>query len=142
MEHIYSAGIITYITDNDHIKYLLLHYCDGHWDFPKGKIEPGETQQEAAQRELHEETGLTAQLDNNFEQSFSYMFLDQQKKLTQKTVCFFIGKTVNSTVQLSDEHTDFQWLTYQQALEVLTYDNAKNILKKANKHLLSLKDTL
>lgn len=142
MEHIYSAGIITYTNKNDHIEYLLLHYADGHWDFPKGKIESGETQQEAAQRELHEETSLTAQLDSNFEQSFSYIFLDQQKKLTQKTVCFFIGKTINSTVQLSDEHTDFQWLTYQQALEVLTYDNAKNILKKANKHLLSLKDTL
>jgi bis(5'-nucleosidyl)-tetraphosphatase len=121
---------------------VLLHYCDGHWDFPKGKIEPGETEQEAAQRELHEETGLTAQLDDTFKQSVSYIFLDQQKKLTTKTVYFFVGKAMNSDVQLSDEHTNFQWLTYQQALERLTYDNAKNILKKAHKHLLSLRDTL
>ena len=72
MEQVYSAGIITYTTDNDHIEYLLLHYRDGHWDFPKGKLEPRETKQEAAHRELYEETGLTAELDNDFEETFSY----------------------------------------------------------------------
>lgn len=52
MEHIYSAGIITYTTDNNETSYLLLHYNAGHWDFPKGKMEPGETKQETALREL------------------------------------------------------------------------------------------
>lgn len=142
MEHQYSAGVITYKIDNDQIEYLLLRYEAGHWDFPKGKIEPSETKQEAAIRELHEEAGLTAQLDDNFEESFSYIFHDAQKKLVQKTVYFFIGKTKTSTVHLSYEHTDFQWLTYKQALEVLTYENAKNILKKTHKYLLSQQESL
>ena len=138
MEHQYSAGIITYKTDNDHIEYLLLHYGAGHWDFPKGHIEVGETQQEAAHRELKEETGLTAQLDDNFLESFSYMFRSgPHKELVQKTVYFFIGKANPGSVHLSDEHTDYQWLEYKQAVEQLTYDNAKNLLKKAHKHLLA-----
>jgi len=140
MEHVYSAGIITYKTDNDHIEYLLLHYRDGHWDFPKGKMEPGETKQETAHRELMEETSLTAQLHDDFEETFSYVFLDPQKKIAKKTVHFFIGRIINGTIHLSDEHTDHQWLTYNQALEKLTYDNAKNILKKAHKQLLFYKD--
>ena len=140
MKHVYSAGIIPYTTNNDQIEYLLLHYEAGHWDFPKGHIEPGESKQDAAQRELIEETGLTAQLDNKFEDSFSYIFRDHQKKLVQKTVYFFIGKAQNGPVQISYEHTDYQWLTYKQALEQLTYDNAKNLLKKAHKHIISQKD--
>ena len=141
MEYVYSAGIITYKTDNDQIEYLLLHYRDGHWDFPKGKMEPGETKQEAAHRELQEETGLNAQLDNDFEETFSYSFLDPHKKIATKIVHFFMGRTVNSTISLSDEHTDYQWMTYKQALTKLTYDNAKNILKKAHKQLLSQRDS-
>jgi bis(5'-nucleosidyl)-tetraphosphatase len=142
MEHQYSAGIITYTINNDQIEYLLLHYSAGHWDFPKGHIEPGETQQEAAHRELKEETGLTAQLDDTFAESFSYIFRGPDKELIQKTVYFFIGKAHTGSVHLSYEHTDYQWLAYKEALEKLTYDNAKNILKKAHKHLLSHKDLL
>ena len=67
MKHLHSAGIIIYTTHNDTALYLLLRYGAGHWDLPKGKIETGETKQEAALRELMEETGLVAQLDDDFD---------------------------------------------------------------------------
>jgi bis(5'-nucleosidyl)-tetraphosphatase len=139
MKHQYSAGVITYTIKNDQIVYLLLRYGAGHWDLPKGKIEPEETKQEAALRELMEETGLTAHLDDNFEETVHYIFTDYDKQLTQKTVYFFTGQTTNTHVVLSHEHTDFAWLPYKEALEQLTYDNAKVLLKKAHKHLLSHK---
>ena len=137
VDHIYSAGIITYIIDNDEILYLLLQHSTGHWDFPKGKIEPQETKQEAAIRELHEETGLVSHLDETFEETINYVFLDYNKKITQKTVYFFIGKATNSTVILSDEHIDYEWLPYKQGLKKLTYENARIVLKKANKHIIT-----
>ena len=138
MKHIHSAGIITYTIDNDKILYLLLRYGAGHWDLPKGKIENGETKQEAALRELMEETGLTVELDNNFEETIGYIFTDHDKQLAQKTAYFFVGRATNTNVTLSHEHTDFKWLPYKDALEQLTYDNAKTLLKKANKHIISL----
>lgn len=49
-----SAGAVI-INDK---KVLLLHYSSGHWDFPKGHIEKGETELETAKREVKEETGL------------------------------------------------------------------------------------
>ena len=113
-----------------------MHYGAGHWDFPKGKIEPGETKQEAALRELMEETKLTAQLDDNFEETIQYIFTDYDKKLAQKMVYFFIGKATSSQVKLSHEHTDYTWLPYNDALKQLTYDNARTLLKKANKHII------
>jgi 8-oxo-dGTP pyrophosphatase MutT (NUDIX family) len=135
MKHIYSAGIITYRTDNDTILYLLLHYSAGHWDLPKGKIEAGETKEEAALRELMEETGLTAEIDNDFEQTIGYIFTDYDKKLAQKTAYFFVGKVTSPHVQLSEEHIGYAWLPYKDALEKLTYDNAKTLLKKAHKYI-------
>ena len=46
-----SAGVILIKGD----KYLILHYEEGHWDFPKGNIEEGESEEEAALRELEED---------------------------------------------------------------------------------------
>ena len=136
MKHIHSAGIVTYTIDNDNtILFLLLHYEAGHWDLPKGKIEPGETKQEAALRELMEETGLTTELDNGFEETIGYIFTDYDKQLAQKTAYFFTGKATSTDVKLSDEHIGYKWLPYKDALEQLTYDNAKGLLKKAHKQI-------
>ncbi|HLW73073.1 MAG TPA: NUDIX domain-containing protein [Candidatus Babeliales bacterium] len=137
MKQLYSAGIITYTTDDDTILYLLLRYGAGHWDLPKGKIEPGETKEEAALRELMEETGLTAVINENFEESVHYIFTDYDKQLAQKTAYFFVGKATDKHVKLSHEHTDFKWLPYKDAVEQLTYDNAKRLLKKAHKYIMT-----
>jgi bis(5'-nucleosidyl)-tetraphosphatase len=135
MKQLHSAGIITYIEEHDGILYLILQYGAGHWDFPKGKIEEGETKQEAALRELMEETGLTAEIDDTFEETFQYVFTDYDGQLAQKTVYFFVGKANSRDVKLSDEHIDYTWLSYKDAVEQLTYDNAKELLKKADGYI-------
>ncbi len=135
MKHFFSAGIIVYRIEHDQVEYLLLRYGAGHWDFAKGKIEKNETKEEAALRELHEETGLSAHIEPHFEKTFSYIFRDYDKELTQKTVYFFVGKATTYDVVLSHEHTDYVWLPHKEALGKLTYDNAKNVLKKAHKFI-------
>lgn len=122
---------------NEHNReFLLLHYTSGHWDFPKGKIEKGETKHQAALRELEEETGLSAEIASGFEEQFSYWFRDHEtSELINKTVYFFIGCTEKKEVSLSHEHIGFKWLSYDAAMEQLTYKNAKNMLKKATAFL-------
>jgi len=133
VKQVYSAGIVLFSQENDNIKYLLLHYCDGHWDFPKGHIDPGETKQQTAHRELLEETGLRAILKPGFETNISYIFSNKEQQKVQKTVYFFIGELKeNKKVVLSHEHKDFLWLPFDSALEKLTYHNSKEILRKAN----------
>lgn len=130
----HSAGIITYIKKDFEFFYLILHYTSGHWDFPKGKLEAGETPQEAALRELTEETGLTAKIIFGFEESLDYIF-KERGKLIEKTVTFFVGQTNKETVTLSREHIGYLWLPYEQAYKKLTYKNAQEILKNANDFL-------
>lgn len=127
----YSAGIIVFLEHRESTRtYLILHYLSGHWDFSKGHIEPGETEIDAAKRELLEETGLTATVVEGFEGSLTYFHhLPDTKELAFKQVTFFAGKASSDQITLSPEHIDYKWLTYHDALEQLTYDNAKEVLK-------------
>ena len=102
--------------------YLLLNYRRGYWDLPKGKLEKGETNLQAAIRELKEETGLGGEIHEGFEQSLSYMFKDPDGDLVQKTVTFFVGKASTKEVILSYEHLSYKWLPYKEAVaKILTY---------------------
>lgn len=131
MKQIYSAGIVLYIKKDDSLEYLLLHYLSGHWEFPKGKLEPGETKEQAAIRELKEETGLTAELIPGFEETITYNFRSSSGDRVSKTVFLFVGCTDQKQVILSHEHQGYAWLSFPDALRQLSFDNAKEVFKKA-----------
>jgi 8-oxo-dGTP pyrophosphatase MutT (NUDIX family) len=130
----FSAGIITYFKQDHQIEYLLLHYPGGYWDLPKGKMEAGESKEETALRELHEETGLTADILPGFEVSLAYMF-KQAGDLISKEVYFFVGQAYSKEIKLSYEHRGYVWLPYEKALKQLTFKNAQDVLIKADEFL-------
>lgn len=129
-----SAGVVLYYRNPATHKfyYLLLHYIGGHWDLPKGKLEPGETLEQAAIREVREETGLAVAPIKNFSQTISYCFRDQTQQLVDKDVTFFIGEVTEQAVRLSPEHQGYEWLEIGPALKKLTYNNARNLLSMVN----------
>ena len=129
----HSAGIVLYRSDdNSSNLILLLHYGNGHWDFPKGNIEVNETQIQAAVRELEEETGINRfRLVPGFKETLVYNYKKKSAQVA-KTVTFYLGITTISKVVLSSEHIGYVWLTYQESVKILTYDNAKNLLTQAN----------
>jgi len=131
----FSAGVVVYFKRNEKREYLLLHYESGHWDFPKGKIEEGETKQQAALRELKEETGLLATIHPGFEYTFEYFFKDKSGEFAKKKVYFFVGRSKAKRVDLSYEHIGYEWLAFDEACEKLTYKNAKQLLQKADTFL-------
>ncbi len=130
-----SAGAVVFRKEKNETYYLLLHYQAGHWDFPKGHIEEGESLKQTAIREIVEETGITdiVFLDG-FKEKIEYFFKLENKAIF-KVVMFFLAQTRTRGVNLSFEHTDFKWLSYKEALAQLTYKNAKEILKKAHNFL-------
>lgn len=119
-------------------RYLLLHYASGHWDFPKGHVEHGETNEATALREIKEETGLTPNLIKGFNEKINYFF-KQDNTLISKDVIFFLAEANNKTVTVSHEHTGYVWLSYEEALERITFKNSKTILQKAHNFLLKKK---
>ena len=127
-----SAGIILYLEKPEGNLFLLLNYPTGHWDFVKGKMEQGENEHETALRETKEETGICdVEFVEGFEENINYNF-QFEGELVYKEVVFFLAKTKTDTVKISHEHLGYTWLDFKNSLEKITYQNAKNILTKAN----------
>ena len=132
-----SVGAVVFRGDGDR-KYLLLHYEAGHWDFPKGNVEKGETPENTALREIREETGIEdIAFIPGFDERIRY-FYKREKKTIAKEVEFLLAETKSERVKLSSEHTGYEWLGYGEANERITFRNSKDILKKAESFLAKL----
>jgi len=132
-----SAGIVLFRNASNKNEFLLLNYPQGHWDFVKGKVEQGETPHETALRETKEETGISdIEFIDGFEESVEYDFRFKKEDIHKKVI-FFLAKTNEKNIKLSHEHNDYLWLEYNDALKKTTFENAKNVLTKANEFLLS-----
>lgn len=136
-----SAGAVIFNETLGERYYLLLLYDAGHWDFPKGGIEEGESELDAVRREVREETGITdLRLIEGFRQTISYQFKSVEGEIN-KTVVFYLASTSTFKVRLSHEHKAYAWLKYEDALEQLTFDTARSVLRVAHKYLNSLAKT-
>ena len=127
-----SCGVVLFNSG----KVLLLRHSSissrgGHWDFPKGHIEDGESEIQTALRELEEETGIAhTNVIDGFRDTINYIFSRGQEQIG-KEVVFFLATTKESKVNLSHEHIDYSWLDFDSAFSRLTYDNARQILRNA-----------
>lgn len=132
-----SAGAVLYlVNENSKINYLILNYNYGHWDFPKGNIENGETEIETVFREISEETAIKdIQIIDGFRQQISYKYR-KKSRLINKSVIYYLAETKSKQVVLSFEHINFEWQSFEQALQKLSFENSKRVLRMANQFLL------
>ena len=107
---------------------LLIKHNSGHWDFPKGHMEEGETEVETAIREVKEETGIVVDVRKKHRYSITYM----PKSDVEKEVIFFLAKKKKGeeTPQM-EEVQKVEWVTWEEAFQRLTFESAKELLRKA-----------
>lgn len=99
------------------------------WGFPKGHVEPGETEEETARREVKEEVNLDVEIDSSHRYETNYSFDN-----IEKTVIFFIAKPITTKVSKQDSEIDkYKWCSYNEALKLITYNDLKEIFIKAVK---------
>jgi bis(5'-nucleosidyl)-tetraphosphatase len=128
-----SAGVVVFHTQDGVTKYLLLKNDKSKYDFPKGNIEAGESELNAAIREAKEETGLPGiRLVDGFAERISYFYLRPGGAEVHKLVQYYLGYTDSIDVRISDEHKGFVWVTLGEAMKVTTYENIKTLLRKAD----------
>ena len=102
------------------------------WRLPKGTPEPGESVAQTAQREVQEETGVRVQVLAPIT-SIRYCFIGHTDGVHyDKTVYFYLmAPRGGSTADHDAEFDVVEWRPYADALELLEYDNERNVLEQA-----------
>lgn len=124
-----SCGAVVYRKHHGNTEILLIkHLNSGHWSFPKGHVEEGETEVETAIREIKEETDIDVMIDPTFRETVTYF----PKKETQKVVVYFMAKAKNFDFTPQEtEIAEIKWVDICHAASLLTYENDKTIVSKA-----------
>jgi bis(5'-nucleosidyl)-tetraphosphatase len=138
-----SAGAVVFrrqtVYGKESIVYLVLHYRfkGDYWDFPRGKIEKGETERQTARREIKEETDLSdIEFLENFAERTNWYYRLEGKNVYKEAVYFLAeARSEKEKVRISKEHIEHLWLEFDDAMKRLTYKNTRTILQAAHDHL-------
>ncbi len=128
-----SAGGIVFRRQPDlSARFLLIRDPYEHWGFPKGHLEGEESPAEAAFRESAEETGLTDLVMLGPIRIIDWHFRFRGRYIHKYCHFFLFESPAADVVPQQDEGiTDYRWLELEAALEQLSYDNARGVLKRA-----------
>jgi len=131
-----AFGIVPILHQDDGSLFLLIQHHAGHWGFPKGHADPGESALEAACREFVEETGVVAYtvLDGaSFLERYNFM---REGQRFEKTVIYFPALVQSATVEYQKEEIRaYVWATFEQAIARLTFEGARQVLKNVHDYL-------
>lgn len=101
------------------------------WDIPGGHADEGEYMAEAAARVTLEETGIT--IDSQ-EIKLVYSLTESPEDRNSTTWLFFMAKTNHTDVELSNEHTDYEWVDPEEAINRIEYDRQNRALQYVHQH--------
>ncbi len=126
-----SCGCII-IKDN---KVLLVYEKRRNfWGFPKGHMEDGENEIETALREVKEEVGLDVEI--NIEKRYVLNYIIREE--IDKTTVLYLATPKNEKIIMQEsEIENVRWCNFDEALNVLTFDNWKELFKEVIKDLKS-----
>ena len=139
-----SIGIVPIFKDSagENLFLVVLHKA-GHWAFPKGHKKAGENDSDTATRELYEESGIRYVKLENHKEFLEYYSFEKNGKKYDKKVKYFIGFVKDTNIDQPEEFKkeipETRFVNYEEALELMTYDESKNLLKKVRDYLENLK---
>lgn len=131
-----SSGAVIYYSDGGKIYFLLLKYPT-YWGFAKGWIEENESEEQAAIREIKEETSLQVSLIPGFRYEQKWFFRMNGETI-KKEASFFLAKVTweeAGKTKISKEHDDFSWLEYDSAIKKMRVKDNKLMLASALKFI-------
>ena len=131
-----SAGGVVIRTGADGPLFLLIRDPYHNWGLPKGHIEPGESAEAAARREVAEETGLIELELIGDVATIDWYFQDRRERVHKYCRFFlFASATADTRPELREGISECIWLPFAEAVERITYDNAREVLREAGRRL-------
>jgi 8-oxo-dGTP diphosphatase len=124
---VHAAGGLVWRRRDGAVEIVLVHrpkYDD--WSLPKGKLDPGESFEQAAVREVEEETGLACEL-GDFLGETTY----RDNKDREKLVRFWVMEAGHGDFEPDDEVDELRWIPLAEAMSLLSYDFDRELATKA-----------
>ena len=119
-----AGGLVRRRGANGVEEILVVHRpAYGDWSFPKGKLEPGEREEDAAVREVEEETGLRCRLERDLGTT---RYRDARGR--PKTVRYWLMTPVDGELEAANEVDDARFVPIARAAELLTYERDRRLL--------------
>ena len=128
-----SAGGVVYRRSDLGIEVVLVaRIATELWSLPKGTPEPGESLEETARREVQEETGLHVEIVCPISEiRYSYV-IRSESIYVAKVVHYYLMEPLGGDVSEHDEEYDLAvWIEVQEAMNRLTHDNDRDVLRRA-----------
>ncbi|MEG0762968.1 MAG: NUDIX domain-containing protein [Oscillospiraceae bacterium] len=131
-----SCGAICYQKSDDKIEILLIkHRYGGHWSFPKGHVEKGEDEETTAMREVREESGAKIKILDGYREINTY----SPSKGAIKDVIIFVAQIIGGRLlPQPEEVSEVAMLSYDAALERLTFETDRLMLAKAKQMIFDV----
>ncbi|NGX61814.1 MAG: Diadenosine hexaphosphate hydrolase [Chlamydiae bacterium] len=125
-----SFGVIPLRRGDGEWEILLVLHGKGHWAFPKGHPEEGETPQETATRELFEETALTVKRQLFSQPLKEHYFFKREGGVVEKNVTYLLAEVEGEVEIQVEEISDFRWIPLIQAERLATFPETKRLIQQ------------
>lgn len=138
MIHQKSVGFIIFRRQpKEGVQYLVLYHGGSYWNFPKGKVEEGESEVETGLRELYEEAGLKdVKVIDGFREQTQFMYRethDGSNALIKKDFVIYLAEVPpGAEPNISSEHNGYAWFNLDLAGKFIKFKNLKDILIEAD----------
>jgi 8-oxo-dGTP diphosphatase len=131
-----SAGGVVFRREGDDVEVLVCKDAGYHrWVLPKGLVAAGETYEQAALREVEEETGIAARLIASLGEPEQYVYMARGVRMFKRVYYFLMEYQSGSIDHHDHEMEDVRWTSINEALQLLAYDGAKRMVTKAQELL-------
>jgi 8-oxo-dGTP pyrophosphatase MutT (NUDIX family) len=138
--HEYSSGGVVYRAIDNGYEFAAVHRArHTDWSLPKGHIEAGESREEAALREVKEETGLDARIVAPITEVVYFYRRGRgpESVLVHKTVYHYIMEALSYDFGKPNwEVSECRWVPLSEAQDVLSYENDREVVRKAREFLV------
>lgn len=139
VQHAISSGGILFRKNGEQTEVVLIQTRADRWQIPKGGIEEGETREQAARREVREETGIDGEILEHLETIDYFFTAGTRRQKRRKSVHLFLLRYIGGdTRDHDDESIDARWFPIDEAMRKLSFANERHVLELARTRIAAL----
>ena len=131
-----SCGAVVFTHESGAVRYVIIRSPEGFYGYPKGHVEPGETEEQTALREIKEETGLEVSLLPGFRTEDSHALVREGRPDVTKHIVYFLARYSGQTLRAQEgEVSAIALMTYEEAMGAFQFESSRRILREADAFL-------